>query len=193
MKRYKYIVGFIVVLLGVLGFFLHDMHKSSLSYRVNPEGYHDRYGNYFPDKKPPKNSSRYVEGLKRVKGANGKYGYVDVDGVLKINHIFIDASDFSEGLASVLIGVGERGYIDKKGTIVIRGDYIEAGSFSEGMAVVKLPGSGLMRGYIDRDGNVVLPPKYFEAFDFKDGRAYVMEEVGKYKYIDKEGNEVPRP
>lgn len=183
--------GVITTIVVLMGYFVYmRAYERANPGRVDVKGYRDRYGDYFFGKEPKQWRSKYSEGMRRVKGPNGKYGFVDENGVLIINHVFSEAQDFSEGLAAVNIGIGQRGYINKNGTIVIRGKYLETKSFSEGFAAVRLSNYGLRWGYIDRNGEMILEAKYVRAYDFKNGRAYVMEDVGKYKYIDANGDRV---
>jgi hypothetical protein len=115
-------------------------------------------------------SSCQRQELKRIKCANGKYGFVDRTGKEIIPCIYDEIGSFSEGLAPVNLN-GKWGYIDRTGKVIIPYKYDEIGSFSEGHAPVNLNGKW---GYIDKTGKVVIPCKYDRAEYFSKGRALVI-------------------
>ena len=86
-------------------------------------------GEIFDDAKPFSN-----EGYAAVK-RNGKWGFVDAAGSVKIGFIFDDALSFGQHLAAVKQD-GLWGYISLSGMSVIEPMYIEAKSFSKGSAPV---------------------------------------------------------
>jgi ABC-type phosphate transport system substrate-binding protein len=64
-----------------------------------------------------------VSGLHPVL-VDGKGGYIDNTGTIKIEPRFTQAADFSEGLAGVTVlqgGVNKRGYVDKTGKMIWQG------------------------------------------------------------------------
>ena len=66
---------------------------------------------------------------------NGKWGFVDTAGSVKIGFIFDDALSFGQHLAAVKQD-GLWGYVSLNGTVVIEPRYLEAKSFSSGSAPV---------------------------------------------------------
>jgi hypothetical protein len=74
-------------------------------------------------------------GLAAVK-RNGKWGFIDIDGTVKIDFLFDDALSFGQHLAAVKLGEFW-GYINISGDIVIEPAFIEAKSFSNGSAPVQ--------------------------------------------------------
>jgi hypothetical protein len=72
---------------------------------------------------------------------DGKWGYMDETGKVKIEPQYNAAYDFSEGLACV-IADNWRGYIDPAGTMVIKPDLAWAGKFTGGFAPVYNEKSG---------------------------------------------------
>ena len=68
---------------------------------------------------------------------DGKWGYMDEKGAVKIKPIYDQAFDFSEGMAAVT-EYPLRGYIDATGKMVIKPKFVWTGPFKEGhaMAVV---------------------------------------------------------
>ena len=115
--------------------------------------------------------------------ANGKYGYVDVNGKEWIEGSFDAATEFSENLAAVCVG-GYWGYIDKEGEMVIPLLYSDAQPFSAGRAMVAKEG---LYGYIDKNNQVIIPFLYdkiqpfseSEAFAYKDKRVGIIDPDGK--------------
>lgn len=131
---------------------------------------------------------------------NGKWGFIDKTGQVKIAPQFDQAEGFSEGLAPV--GFGERdmikwGYIDKSGQIIMDPVFQRAYPFSEGMAAVEMKGRW---GYLDKTGRMVIEPQYGFASDFAQGFAVVrtpMIRLGpltisepKTYFLDKQGNKL---
>ncbi len=95
---------------------------------------------------------------------NGKWGYIDTSGKMKIEPQFDYASSFSEGLALVAMGAGSGEFITLTGEM--------AGS----------QGSG----YIDERGRLAIDLKFEMAGDFSDGLA-VFRENGRYGFINRTG------
>lgn len=121
----------------------------------------------------------------------GKYGYIDQNGKIVINPIYLRARDFSEGIAPVLTPENKWVVINKIGKIVSvweNIDNIEA--FSEGLAVVRKGGK---YGFVDQN-KLVIPIKYDYADDFSEGLAVVGMREGnsginmKQGFIDKNDN-----
>lgn len=133
----------------------------------------------------------------------GKFGFQDKQGVIRIPARFENVGQFSEGLAKVQVDQTV-GYINTMGNMVIKLPYdipyfnrrgysyqalwARARDFKEGLAAVILfvddqnsPNGKIDRwGYIDRQGKVSIPPKYsteggdiIGAGDFSEGLAAV--------------------
>ena len=71
--------------------------------------------------------------------SNGKYGYIDKNGKVKIKPQFDYAHDFSDGRALVGKQAGDQstskaGYINEQGKVIVPLVYDYAMDFSEGMA-----------------------------------------------------------
>ena len=74
------------------------------------------------------------EGYAAVK-RDGKWGFIDIDGIVVIDFRFDDALSFGQHMAAVKQD-GLWGYINMKGDVVIEPVYMEAKSFSNGSAPV---------------------------------------------------------
>ncbi|WP_395805816.1 WG repeat-containing protein, partial [Daejeonella sp.] len=133
--------------------------------------------------------SFFSEGLAVVRNEEGKYGYINEDGIEIIKCKYDDADSFSEGLAKV--GNGDfldkvYGFINEKGDEIIPLKYdFTIESVKEGLICVSSD-SNNKYGYLDKKGNVKIPFQFDSAGDFKDGFAKVKIE-GKWGYIDYNG------
>lgn len=129
----------------------------------------------------------------------GKWGYIDRDGIIIIKHQFDRALEFSEGLACV--NIDEKwGYINHDGVIVIEPQFDDLpDSFSEGLVRIAKydrdinsfkPGESISVkskfGYADREGNIIIEPQYRHADHFSEGLAAVGID-GKSGYINRYG------
>lgn len=109
----------------------------------------------------------YSDGMMIVE-KNGKYGFVDKKGKLKIKCKYDSAYRFENGYAPVCKN-GKWGYINKKGKVVIPFKYDSAYGYGDGLfTVVK----GDSCGVLDIDKNVVVPFEYFDLSSFHAGVAY---------------------
>ncbi|MBX2965421.1 MAG: WG repeat-containing protein [Cyclobacteriaceae bacterium] len=146
-------------------------------------------------------SSEGYRGLKK----NGRYGFIDDQGRLRIANRYEGIQRFSEGLAAVKIR-GRWGYLNKEDNIVIQPVYEEVMPFSNGYAVVKQQGKygliyttgkialdirydnvelqengrikifiGNRAGLADSQGNVLLQPKYDSVEDLNNGYVIVRQ------------------
>lgn len=100
---------------------------------------------------------------------NGKWGYVNRDGVQVIPYKFEYAGEFTSHLAPVSL-MGKYGFVDKRGNVAIPYKFDEARPFHEGYAAVCIAGKW---GFIDVDGNQTIPFKYAQVADFSEGLAGV--------------------
>lgn len=136
----------------------------------------------------------------------GKWGFIDRRGNIVIQPRFQHALSFSEGLAPVMQDE-KWGYITEDGKWAIEPQFAMASLFSESLASVRRTFTDDF-GYIDRTGKIVIQPAYDSAGYFIDGVARVGNEtigsmirtsfadVGltcSYFYVDKNGQEVPKP
>ena len=115
---------------------------------------------------------------------NGKFGYIDIKGNVKINCDLDVAGDFIEGIARVGRGAYQW-FIDKKGNIIGRArDYVAVLDFSCGLGAVNQGGRW---GFINKKGKEVIELKYDAVSRFVDG--YAMVKMGKtFGLIDTDGN-----
>ena len=146
----------------------------------------------------------------------GKWGYIDANGIVKIEPQFAEASPFREGLALVSVfGTTEidqafnrtfDGFIDESGQFAIpaefpafykrREDYdtYKYSSFEDGVSVVHdTSSSDGLRGLIDRQGSLVAPMVYTSlGWSFSEGLCS-FETCSERGYMDYRGRIVIQP
>lgn len=97
-------------------------------------------------------SSEGLRGIKR----NGKYGFIDDLGRLRIANRYEDIKPFSEGLAAFKIR-NKWGFINRDEKIVIQPTHDDVTPFADEHSIIKQKG---FYGYMDKDGKIVLPARY---------------------------------
>jgi hypothetical protein len=95
------------------------------------------------------------EGFRGIQ-KNGKFGFIDSQGRLRIANRYEGIQKFSEGLAAAMIR-GRWGYINREDKIAIQPAYEEVADFKNGFALVKQKG---LYGLINKQGIQVLPARY---------------------------------
>ncbi len=115
------------------------------------------------------------------------YGFIDHDGVVKIDPVYSAANYFSDGLASVKeAGASKSFYIDVDGKPAFKGSFDIAGKFEEGRAVVK---DGGKYGVIDKDGNWISKPMYKNIYTFSERFSFYQTD-SLYGVMDYDGNQI---
>lgn len=133
----------------------------------------------------------FSEGLSAfsiIKENEQKWGFVDKEGMIKINPQFSIAGDFSNGRCAVKNEDGEYGYIDKKGKIIIKHQFTKAGPFFNGKAIVY---SDSKAGLINEAGKYVVNPQFEEMGD--DGDKYLIKQDDKWGWCNDEGTIIINP
>jgi hypothetical protein len=95
------------------------------------------------------------EGYRAIK-RNGRFGFIDSRGRLRIANRYEAVQPFSEGYAAIKI-LGKWGFINLQDNIAVQPVYEEVKSFARGHALVKQKG---LFGLIDKRGKLVLPVRY---------------------------------
>lgn len=132
---------------------------------------------------------------------NGKWGYVDKTGKIKLPFNYSSASYFNAGLAHISFSERSHGFIDKSGKMIIPLDSSYVNNdyyFSDGLCSVQLYTSnqnlrndGMCLtclddwGFIDKQGKVVIPFTYELVGDFSEGLAGVSDYHDSWGFIDK--------
>lgn len=121
---------------------------------------------------------------------NGKWGYINNAGQIRISPEFDDAKPFSNDMAAVRMGT-LWGYVQAStASLVIEPQFKSAGSFEDGLAPVQLPGQ--QYGYISTRGQFVIEPVYDFASSFSDGFASVRTD-NLWGYITPDGSSLVIP
>ncbi len=94
------------------------------------------------------------EGLRGIR-RNGKYGFIDNEGRLRIANRYENISHFKDGLAAVKI-LGKWGFINTQDQIVINPSYDWVSEFSNGIAIARRSKFGLL----NQKGEIVLETRY---------------------------------
>ena len=155
------------------------------------------------------------EGLRGIK-KNGKYGFIDDHGRLRIANRYEDILPFSEGLAGAKIR-GKWGYINREDKIAIQPVFDQVSSFVNGYALVRQHGkqgllqsngtlaldvrydliavqengriqitSGNAVGLADAQGNTLLQPKFESVQDLNNGYV-IVKQNNKYGLVTLQG------
>ncbi len=95
------------------------------------------------------------EGLQGIR-RNGKYGFVDGKGKLRIANRYDSIGAFQNGLAPIKL-IGLWGFINTSDKIVVQPNYESVSTFINGLSIVK---RNSKMGLIDQRGQVVLPVRY---------------------------------
>ena len=121
--------------------------------------------------------------LFRVQNTEGKYGFINKEGVVVIKPVFDASMIFNEGYCAVKLDE-KWDYIDNLGNMTIKPQYDSAYTFNEGFALVF---QDSLAGYIGADGKYKIEPKYYDGMSFSDGMALVQIEDFRWGFIDNKG------
>jgi hypothetical protein len=147
---------------------------------------------------------------------NGKFGFIDLRGNIRVAPQYIKVRDFQEGLAAVLIN-GKWGFIDKDENIIVQPLYNEVADFKGGIARVKnndkwyfvnkndkklgsgydsieggtsknwLLFNGSKKGLADVTGRELLAPRYELVKDLENGKV-IVKKASKWGVVDYQEN-----
>ena len=123
-------------------------------------------------------------GFVKVK-LDGKFGFINEDGVEIISCKYEDACDFSDGLVRVKSAEGW-GFVNENGEEIIPCKYEKANGFWLGLAGVK---SAEGWGFVNENGEEIVPCKYEEVNNFLDGPFLVQSKYG-WGFVNENGEEI---
>lgn len=95
------------------------------------------------------------EGMRGIR-RDGRYGFIDARGRLRIANRYEKIGKFRGGLAPVMI-LGKWGFVNSEDQIVVNPNFEEAGEFIEDIAIVRRNGKA---GAIGKDGRLIVPLRY---------------------------------
>ena len=128
-----------------------------------------------------------TEGLRAIL-KDGKYGFIDEAGRLRIANRYESVKPFSNGLAAIRI-MGKWGFIDHSERLVVQPVYDDVGAFSNGLAIVK---QDQFAGLIDVSGKIILPVRYDEIIPNTNKR-YILRQGNAYGLADATGAIIIQP
>lgn len=120
------------------------------------------------------NIGSFSEGFLSVK-KDRKFGFIDLDGKLRIANRYEAVEDFKEGMAAVQL-VGRWGFIDRLERLKIQPLYDKVESFDDGLSVVI---KNDLYGIIDIAGKEVLPTDYDSLYR-NEMNSFVIVKSGRY-------------
>jgi|GEM_PF-2853230 len=101
---------------------------------------------------------QYNNGIARVK-KNKKYGYIDINGSIKIPLIYDDLRDFKNGFAAAKLD-SKWGFIDEKGILVLEAKYSEVSDFDE-YKLARVVNKDKW-GMINSKGKIIIPIEFLD-------------------------------
>lgn len=131
----------------------------------------------------------YDENFIAVADSSGKYGFLDGDKNLIVEHQYTHVAGVSEQIARVTDQDYNYLFLDYNGKLITEESFPDANDFSEGLAAVEKEGGW---GFIDKNGSLRIDFQYEDAGNFREGKAAVAKTMDGYQewaYIN-EDNEV---
>lgn len=128
-----------------------------------------------------------TEGLRGIK-KNGRYGFIDDEGRLRIANRYEDIKPFSEGLAAIKIR-NKWGFINRDEKIVIQPAFEDVSPFEKGYSIIRQNG---LYGLLTHEGKIVLPARYNEVKILSNGRL-LLTQNGFQGLADQQGNVLLQP
>jgi hypothetical protein len=119
---------------------------------------------------------------------NGRYGFVDSQGRLRIANRYEAAKEFKQGLAPIKIRE-KWGYISKEDKIAIQPVYDEVNSFTGDYAIVRKKD---LFGMIDKTGRLILPIRY-ESIVMNASKTFSVKQSGLWGLYDQDGRMLINP
>jgi hypothetical protein len=133
----------------------------------------------------------YLEMESIAEFPDGKYGYIDRNGIMVVEpHTWDYAEAFHDGCAVVRKLDQGWTFINSKGEMIAGRWFESCDSFSEGMAAVSI---NRKKGYINTKGELIIPPKFNFVGSFSEGIAPVEVDYEKWGAINKKGLFVIKP
>jgi hypothetical protein len=112
---------------------------------------------------------RESEGMRGVQ-KDGKFGFIDAKGKLRIANRYDSIQDFREGLAPIKL-IGKWGFINMRDEIIVQPNYQWVSGFQQGICLARQNGK---YGAIDIRGQTVLSFRYDEVKILANGKLALM-------------------
>lgn len=130
----------------------------------------------------------YAEGFFHIL-KNGKHGFVDEDGRLRVANRYDGALAYHDGLAAIKLR-GRWGYINKREQLVIQPHYDTCSFFEEGLANVAVSGK---YGIMDMEGEMIISADYSDISRTSFGNYLMTDHLGKQGLANEQGKILLRP
>jgi len=127
------------------------------------------------------------EGLRGIK-KDGKYGFIDSRGRIRIANRYDDIQNFQEEMAAIKIN-GKWGFINHQEHIVVQPAYEEVTPFKNGFSIVRQKG---LSGLINKTGKIILPVRYQALEVLPSQRIRIMQD-GAYGLSTADGHLILNP
>ena len=126
------------------------------------------------------------EGYRGIK-KDGRFGFVDANGKLRIANRYDSIGEFHEGLAAVKL-IGKWGFVNTSDHVAINPNYDNPSSFQSGKAIVA---RNKKFGIIGKQGNVILSLRY-DGIEYQ-SNSFFLTLAGLKGRADKDGNVTIEP
>ncbi len=120
---------------------------------------------------------------------NGRWGFLDSEGRLRISNRYEDVRPFQENYAAIKLR-GRWGFIDKSEKLMVQPHYQEVSSFSNDLAIVKENGRF---GLINKSGEEVVEVDWKGITRTVNGNYLIENDQGLVGLVDKKGSFILRP
>ncbi len=120
---------------------------------------------------------------------NGRWGFLDLKGRLRISNRYEDVKPFHEGFAAIKLR-GRWGFIDKNEKLRVQPHYQQVSSFNNGLAIVK---EEERFGLIDKTGEEVVSVDWPNIKRTNDGNYLIESDEDLKGLVNREGLFVLRP
>lgn len=127
------------------------------------------------------------EGLRAIV-KDGKYGFIDDAGRLRIANRYQQARPFSHGLAAIMIA-GKWGFINHDEKLVVQPVYDRVEDFSRSIAIVEQDN---FSGLIDASGKICLPVRY-DAIEVNEHHRFILRQGKDIGLADETGRIIVNP
>jgi hypothetical protein len=118
------------------------------------------------------------EGLRGIQ-RDGKFGFIDDRGRLRIANRYDDIGEFHEGLAPFKL-IGKWGFINSSDQVIVHPNYEKVGNYQNGLSIVYRSGKA---GVINKNGMPVLALQYDSIYQM-DNKKYLLFSKGRFGLAD---------
>jgi hypothetical protein len=151
-------------------------YQGRILYRVEPPAL-DKLQEIFPEQ----------EGMRGIK-RDGKFGFIDSRGRLRIANRYDGIGNFQEGLAAIKL-IGKWGFVNMQDQIVINPNFESVTGFNNGISIVRKSGK---TGIIDKSGKIILSLEY-DSIQYQPNKKMRLYKRGLVGLADQQGSILIEP